>query len=483
MRPPLITMASTAELERLRQQHEDLEQLKQLAAAALQSRSDPSNPHARLSALHPALDTTRTAEQLTADLSRAAGVKARQLHSAHTTSSSISLNAVSDPLSVFYGALRELRDAYRTNNSPAATPEDRDAALLATFKPAAFSGAEEGGAALDLDNCHRAFTAATGEQVGYVEFVRDRLTALSSVPPRVRSGSAWRRYITTLVDYLTGFAHRAHPLDGMEKVVSQLKVDGRNKVLQELRAVCERFDNNAEAMVNGMGGDGLRDALLAAGLKSGGRPIDRARRIVQAAEKGTVGETALGECVARSLADKVLRDERSATVAGAERKQAVSFAELAAERDGRIGGGGGGGGVGEDEDEEDGGVEPVYNPKDVPLGWDGKPMPYWMYKLHGLNHQFRCEICGGAIYRGPRAFERHFTEAAHVGGLRRLGLSYSKALMMVTGIEDAVRLGERIRESEREAGGDAARETEVEDDNGNVMSLVTYRDMQRQGLV
>lgn len=36
----------------------------------------------------------------------------------------------------------------------------------------------------------------------------------------------------------------------------------------------------------------------------------------------------------------------------------------------------------EGDDEED---EFVYNPLKLPLGWDGKPIPYWLYKLHGLN--------------------------------------------------------------------------------------------------
>ena len=35
-----------------------------------------------------------------------------------------------------------------------------------------------------------------------------------------------------------------------------------------------------------------------------------------------------------------------------------------------------------DSDEED---EFVYNPLKLPMGWDGKPIPYWLYKLHGLN--------------------------------------------------------------------------------------------------
>ena len=35
-----------------------------------------------------------------------------------------------------------------------------------------------------------------------------------------------------------------------------------------------------------------------------------------------------------------------------------------------------------DEDEED---QAKYNPKSLPMGWDGKPIPYWLYKLHGLG--------------------------------------------------------------------------------------------------
>lgn len=34
------------------------------------------------------------------------------------------------------------------------------------------------------------------------------------------------------------------------------------------------------------------------------------------------------------------------------------------------------------EDEE--GEKPIYNPLNLPLGWDGKPIPYWLYKLYGL---------------------------------------------------------------------------------------------------
>ena len=38
-----------------------------------------------------------------------------------------------------------------------------------------------------------------------------------------------------------------------------------------------------------------------------------------------------------------------------------------------------------------------------------QPIPYWLYKLHGLNVTYTCEICGNATYRGPKAFQRHFS--------------------------------------------------------------------------
>ena len=48
-------------------------------------------------------------------------------------------------------------------------------------------------------------------------------------------------------------------------------------------------------------------------------------------------------------------------------------------------------------DSEDDDNEVIYNPKNLPLGWDGKPIPYWLYKLHGLNISYSCEICGNQV--------------------------------------------------------------------------------------
>ena len=58
--------------------------------------------------------------------------------------------------------------------------------------------------------------------------------------------------------------------------------------------------------------------------------------------------------------------------------------------------------------EEDQEEEKIYNPLKLPLGWDGKPIPYWLYKLHGLGVEYRCEICSDHVYMGRKNFDRHF---------------------------------------------------------------------------
>ena len=96
------------------------------------------------------------------------------------------------------------------------------------------------------------------------------------------------------------------------------------------------------------------------------------------------------------------QEQRASTVENVERKMARTADELAEESSESEGEG-----QGEESSDEEEGVP--YNPKNLPLGWDGKPIPYWLYKLHGLNVSYSCEICGNAVYRGPKAFQRHFS--------------------------------------------------------------------------
>jgi len=57
----------------------------------------------------------------------------------------------------------------------------------------------------------------------------------------------------------------------------------------------------------------------------------------------------------------------------------------------------------EDDEDEDG---KIYNPLKLPLGWDGKPIPFWLYKLHGLGVSFECELCSDS-YRGRKVSSKN----------------------------------------------------------------------------
>jgi splicing factor 3A subunit 3 len=126
--------------------------------------------------------------------------------------------------------------------------------------------------------------------------------------------------------------------------------------------------------------------------------------------------------------------------------------------------------------------EYVYNPLKLPLGPDGKPIPYWLYKLHGLNQEFKCDICGGDIFRGRREYERHFRESKHVQAMAALGIPSSKAFFEVTKVEEAIALWNNLQK--RNAGNwNPELQEEFEDEEGNVYNRRTYMDLHRQGLV
>jgi splicing factor 3A subunit 3 len=135
----------------------------------------------------------------------------------------------------------------------------------------------------------------------------------------------------------------------------------------------------------------------------------------------------------------------------------------------------------EDEDEDDDG--PMYNPLNLPIGWDGKPIPYWLYKLHGLGVEYKCEVCGNQSYWGRRAFDRHFQEWKHSYGMRCLGVPNTKHFHDITNIDDVLTLYHKIKDQLRQEQYISEFEEEFEDTQGNILNRRTYEDLARQGLL
>ena len=124
----------------------------------------------------------------------------------------------------------------------------------------------------------------------------------------------------------------------------------------------------------------------------------------------------------------------------------------------------------------------IYNPKNIPIGWDGKPVPYWLYKVFGLGKEYKCEICGGASYWGRKSYEFHFQEWRHAYGMKCLGLPNTLQFKEVCTIEDALKLHNKILENKKKEEFRAEIDEEFEDGEGNVVNRKMMNFMKKQGI-
>ncbi|EGW31978.1 uncharacterized protein SPAPADRAFT_61091, partial [Spathaspora passalidarum NRRL Y-27907] len=93
--------------------------------------------------------------------------------------------------------------------------------------------------------------------------------------------------------------------------------------------------------------------------------------------------------------------------------------------------------------------------KNLPLGPDGAPIPFWLYKLQGLNKKYVCEICGNITYKGRQIFLKHFSGVKHQYGLKCLGIEegYISFFKNITNIEEARILWTKFKREKREKQG------------------------------
>ncbi|RCK65276.1 Pre-mRNA-splicing factor PRP9 [Candida viswanathii] len=119
--------------------------------------------------------------------------------------------------------------------------------------------------------------------------------------------------------------------------------------------------------------------------------------------------------------------------------------------------------------------------KNLPVGPDGAPIPYWLYKLQGLNKQYNCEVCGNITYKGKKVFVKHFNEPKHQYGLKCLGIDEDKMVLFknIVKIDEVVQLWKLIKKDMKTQ----LNEVEIEDKEGNVMSEKDYLDLKKQGLL
>ncbi|KAJ0235244.1 Splicing factor SF3a60 [Hirschfeldia incana] len=421
----------------------------------------------------------------------------------------------------FYDRLKEIREYHRKYPSGPLVDPSADYEALLKVKPViSFSGEEGAGRYLDLHDMYNQYiNSKFGERVEYSVYL-DVFSQPEKIPRKLKFSRQYMKYMEALLDYLVNFFKRTEPLQDLDKMLSKVETDfeeqfadgkvvgwenhgQENELVPSEHSVIDLGHyTTAEELID-VGPEKLKEALGALGLKVGGTLQQRAERlfltkhtplemldkkhfakpVLKGKQNGEAKATtqvsdsakqiALTEAKVKKLCN-LLDETIERTRQNVVKKQALTYAEMVEERKGEEER------VEVESDEEESGV---YNPLSLPMGVDGKPIPYWLYKLHGLGQIFECEICANNVYKGRRAFERHFKESKHQYGMRRLGIPNTKNFNEITSIKEAQELWERIQEREGVNKWRPEIEEEYEDGEGNVYNKKTYSDLKRQGLI
>lgn len=455
-------------------------------------------------------DSTRSAE--IASLNAAGGLDNfyTQLSSSRTFHKRYPDNAVEN-LEVAYEI--DLPDP----NLPVDT-EDRIARL--------FSGEESYGRYFDLNSLHTEFiNLKRNRTINYARYL-DIFDSFGpdAFPAYVKQDPTYQGYLTNLLNYLESFHRRTAPLEdhaavlktldeGFEKdYVPGTTTNGPDSVMTDATEsagiwcdICQKmyskqtvFDGHLNSKKHKAGlkalEAGVREAATmtttTAPTNTGAAMNDKkeiARKewlISKLGLKFSGIKAATKSNIARkqTLTDKEWQAEQAATTHLTLLPTIKSKSSKSKNGDNVDGDGDDDDGNGDDSDAES---EKIYNPLKLPLGWDGKPIPFWLWRLHGLGVEYPCEICGNHIYMGRKAFDRHFLEWRHVHGLRCLGIAPGGGGLFdqITVIRDAVALWDRTTAEARTRDKRRDEGVEMEDESGNVMSEKVYKDLVAQGIL
>ncbi|XP_066146417.1 splicing factor 3A subunit 3 [Euwallacea fornicatus] len=417
----------------------------------------------------------------------------------------------------FYSRLKQIKDFYRRHPNEISVPMsvEFDEFAKARENPSEemsnlveFTDEEGYGKFLDLHECYEKYINLKGiEKVDYITYLCmfDRLYDI----PKERKSGEYRKYLVTLIEYLSWYIQRIKPLMHLDLI---LEDEAMKAAIEFDAGSCRGWPKDTSSALANVGAhldlsafssweelaslglDRLKSALLALGLKCGGTLEERAQRLFSTKgqssldpslmTKGSKGKASKEKELLRhkelaSLEGQVYKlseivsEQRVATKENVQRKQARTDGERDDSDNEES----------EDESPDEADDDVPYNPKNLPLGWDGKPIPYWLYKLHGLNISYNCEICGNFVYKGPKAFQRHFAEWRHAHGMRCLGIPNTAHFANVTQIEDALALWEKLKVQKQLERWQPETEEEYEDSQGNVVNRKTYEDLKRQGLL
>jgi splicing factor 3A subunit 3 len=377
-----------------------------------------------------------------------------------------------------------------------------------------FTGEEGFGQYLDLTVLHEQYLNLPNvKRLSYVQYldVFDSFTPPAmSIKRKDKVSDRYFTYVGELSSYLESFVKKVRPLEDLDKLFATLNEDF--EVQWSAKQVPGWAEEKSENATSGPTTEGTGEGIWCADCEKEFKNENvyrnhlTGKKHIRAAETrkaaGTSGEksstlqntfsahslkereVARREHLIRSLTD-VLKGERQASRINVERRQGMTERERQMEQEALMAGPetlGPEAQTGEESEDEEG--ERIYNPLKLPLAWDGKPIPYWLYKLHGLGVEYQCEICGNYTYMGRRAFDKHFSESLHIYGLKCLGITSNTNLFReITSISEAIALWEQLEKDRKKDRDSRDNVVQMEDAEGNVMPERIYLDLQKQGIL
>ncbi|EEB05561.1 U2 snRNP-associated protein sap61 [Schizosaccharomyces japonicus yFS275] len=419
-------------------------------------------------------------------------------------------------LSNFYEQLNSVRDFHQRHpDYPvedlrklyALKPLDENYSEVDTM----FRGEEMYGRFFDLNECYEDYiNLKQVPRLSYLDYI-SKMDAFDDIPKASKT-QQYENYLEHLCEYLDSFYRRTHQLENVDKFISVCTA--------EFEAAWENGLLSKSSSENSATGKGIfcpfcqkyysKQSVYDAHLNSKKHKKASTNATAEQSQSNLSSKSSKYSNISRleflikrilermdgirqDTRDNVVRrqtltaSERLAEIEAAERSK-YEPSESAQSQPGT---------TAEESDEEN--EEKIYNPLKLPLGWDGKPIPYWLWKLHGLGKEFPCEICGNYVYLGRKAFDKHFFEQRHIYGLKCLGITASPLLNQVTSIDEAVQrmltnilllrtitnysVWQKIKQKSRKNDIDISAINEMEDDEGNVMSEKVYNDLKAQGLL
>ncbi|KAL1302880.1 hypothetical protein AAFC00_003207 [Neodothiora populina] len=495
--------------EDLRFVHEDLERLEQ--AVSDRMLEEPRHIRDRLARDHEMaqfLDRIKSQSQRALQIYKDSEARTKEIQSIST----------GDQFDEFYKQLNTVKDFHkRYPNEPVENLERAykrravgDVLPFPSHIDTMFTGEEAFGRFFDMMSLHEDYVNLPNlkKRITYLQYL-DSFDKFDAIPRADKTQDQYFNYLGALCAYLEGFMRRTRPLEDLDKLFASFDKEFR-EAWDKDEAPGWSLKGAGKPEVDGPATEGTGEGVWCpdcekefkneniykshlAGKKHIKHAEARKARTQSQDANGGIDIKESGQRLKeRAIAERewrtrrlaaAMQTERSDTRANVERKQGMTDKERQQELQALYAEATGVTGAPADGQDDDDDEEKIYNPLKLPLAWDGKPIPFWLYKLHGLGVEFPCEICGNFVYMGRRAFDKHFSEARHLYGLKCLGITNSTLFREITGIDEAKRLWEKIqvdKKSEQNAGDQVV---QMEDQEGNVMPEKVYYDLLKQGLL